>query len=286
MNSPLTAAGAISEPSRSAPLHTNRFFTGLWTHRNPLRDAAVPFLYEKFYGGTRFDSLIDGLNTEVTSRLTMARRYGHSVYNSQTFPAINRFYQFNIFGGAAQIIKVIADTATQVYDATGPNTKTLLFTKSAGAGSSYFQSVGNILYFGNGKDQKKWVQTAKAWAAATQFQAGDYLVDTSNNLQLCVGLRSANISTIAINANVLTHRVHGEYHIPAWDEPGAGGIHHKCFLEWSNRPRALSDAEHTDRDLCSCQRGNDGRHGYSFDGERTHGRGAARVVSRGQCSDD
>lgn len=204
MNSPLTAAGAISEPSRSAPLHTNRFFTGLWTHRNPLRDAATPFLTEKFYGGTRFDSLIDGLNTEVTSRLTMARRYGHSVYNSQTFPAINRFYQFNIFGGAAQIIKVIADTATQVYDATGPNTKTLLFTKSAGAGSSYFQSVGNILYFGNGKDQKKWVQTAKAWAAATQFQAGDYLVDPSNNLQLCVGLRSANISTIAINANVLT----------------------------------------------------------------------------------
>jgi hypothetical protein len=84
--SPLTQAGAVSDPSKYAALHTNRFFTGLWTHRNPLRDAAVPFLYEKFYGGTRFDSLIGGVNAEVTSRLTMARRPGQSVYNSQTFP--------------------------------------------------------------------------------------------------------------------------------------------------------------------------------------------------------
>ena len=48
----------------------------------------------------------------------------------------------------------MADTATTVYDATAPNLKAI-FTKSAGAGSTYFLGVGNILYFTNGIDNKQ-----------------------------------------------------------------------------------------------------------------------------------
>src|SRR5947209_15986052 len=106
MANPLEQAGAVRDPSKYAPIHTNRFFTGLWTHRSPLRDAATPFLYEKFYSGSRYDSLIGGLNCELSSRLTLRRRPGHSVYNSQTFPAIKRFYEFRQFSALTETIRV------------------------------------------------------------------------------------------------------------------------------------------------------------------------------------
>jgi hypothetical protein len=79
MPGPLQAAGASPEPSEYAPLTMDRYITGLWTQRSPLRDADVPYLYTKFYSASRFDSLIDGLNREVTSRLTIARRPGNVV---------------------------------------------------------------------------------------------------------------------------------------------------------------------------------------------------------------
>lgn len=189
MPSPLQAAGAVPDKqSKYAPIHVNRMWTGLWTNRSPLRDAATPYLYEKFYSGSRFDSLIDGLNTEISPRLTLTRRPGLVVYNSQTFSAIDDFYSFHTFDGKSNTegIRVIADTATAVYDATGPSTKTLLFTKSSGAGQSFFQSVGNTLYFGNGVDVKKWVW-APAWVANTDYSAGDVILDSNNNLQRCLG---------------------------------------------------------------------------------------------------
>jgi hypothetical protein len=204
MSSPLSQAGAVGTPSKFAPLHTNRFFTGLWTQRNPLRDAATPFLYEKFYSGSRFDSIIDGLNVEITPRLTLARRCGHSVYNSQTFTAINRFYEFRTFSTSAEIIHVMADCISNVYDATGPNLKKNILTKTAGAGSTYFQSVGNMLFMGNGVDQKKWVQTTKQWQDFFAFNPFDVIVDSNNNLQVATGARSANIISVSITGNVVT----------------------------------------------------------------------------------
>src|SRR6516165_2088294 len=135
MPSALEAAGAIKNPSRFAPIHINRMFTGYWTMRNPLREAAIQHIME-IYGGARFDSIIDGLNAELTNKLTLGKRPGASIYNSQTFPAINAFYEFRIFSTVTEIIKVMADTASTIYDATGPNTKSAIFTKGAGAGQT------------------------------------------------------------------------------------------------------------------------------------------------------
>jgi hypothetical protein len=204
MTTPLTAAGASTAASRFAPLYTNRFITGLWTQRNPLRDAAVPYLYEKSYAGSRIDSLLDGLNIELTSRLTLRRRRGHSVYNSQNYGPINRYYSFRRFSGINELINVMADEVAAVYDATGPATRAAIFNKTAGAGPSFFQEVGNILYFGNGVDQKKWIQSAKSWTALHTFASGDFLVDTNNNLQVAMGARTANISNAALTTNVVT----------------------------------------------------------------------------------
>jgi len=158
VSSPFQVSGAASEPTRYAPIFSNRFFTGLWTQRNPLRDAASPYLIEKFYQGARYESLIGGLNAELTTRLTIARRPGLSVYNSQTWPAINSFYEFRQFTGNTENISVIVDTAADIYDGTGPSNKNLIFAKSVGAGPASFQSVGNILYFGDGIDEQKYLQ--------------------------------------------------------------------------------------------------------------------------------
>lgn len=197
MPGPLQAAGATSEPSEYAPLTMDRYITGLWTQRSPLRDAAVPYLYTKFYSASRFDSLIDGLNREVTARLTLARRCGLSVYNANTFPPINSFYPFKLVRNGAQSIRVMADTASDVYDATAGQ-QSIVFSKSAGAGKTRFLGVGNnTLYFSNGTDQKKWMQGNKVWAANTAFSQGDFIVDTNGNIQSII-LPAAMISgTIA-----------------------------------------------------------------------------------------
>lgn len=187
-----------TDGSRHAPLHTNRFMTGLWTNRNPLRDAATPYLYEKFYSATHYDSLIGGLNAELSPKMTMKRRGGHTVYNSQTFPAINRFYGFRTFSASTEDIRVMADTAAAIYDATGPDTKVNIWNKSAGAGATTFQSVGNIMYFGDGVDQKKWVQTTTDWEPLTEYDAGTLIVDTNQNLQVVVPQATATIVSVQV----------------------------------------------------------------------------------------
>jgi hypothetical protein len=154
MANQLQQAGAMGEPSNFAPLHTNRIFTGLWTNRNLLRDAATTD-YQEQYGMGRQDSILGGFNSEICTRLSLVRRPGTTIYNSRTFPAISRWYSFNTFTIASEVIRVMADTAATVYDATGPATQTTIFTKSPGAGSTYFQGVGNNLYFSNGVDNKQ-----------------------------------------------------------------------------------------------------------------------------------
>jgi hypothetical protein len=185
--SPLTAAGSqFDSPPRYVPLHVNRWWTGLWTNRSALRDAATPYLYEKFYSASRFESMIAGLNVELSPRLTPIRRPGNSVYNSATFSAINDFYSFRVFNPLtfAESIQVVADTSTNVYNATGPSTKTSILTKSTGSTQTSFQSLGNTLYMADGVDNMKYVY-GFPWSANTAFAVGDYIIDSNGNLELC-----------------------------------------------------------------------------------------------------
>lgn len=209
--SPLETAGAQIQPTAAAALHTNEFFTGMWTQGNPLGSGAVPFLYQKFYSAARFDRLIGGQNTEVTTRLTLARRPGNSVYNAGPFPPINRLYEFRAFTGSTESIHVLAsvDAGTggvgpSVRDVTGPANNQVLWTKNAAAGRTSFQSVGNIAFFADSIDAKKWVLSAQSWAALTAFTIGQFIIDSNNNLQLNIGTQTATITNIAITSNVAT----------------------------------------------------------------------------------
>jgi len=305
--SPLIAAGAQIPPTSAAPLHTNEWFTGMWTQGNPLGSGAVPFLYQKFYSAMRYDRLVGGKNTEVTSRLSLARRPGSLIYNSVNFPPISRFYEFRAFQGGQERIHILADvegtsfgpatltiasvqvgyfpvghgsfewliyvvftsnlpplqsgqtytfsgvtnypalnsqTLTRVRfgpggndcyfessvlapygpaadtgnavvtnavlfggsvrDVTGPSTDLTLWNKDQSAGRTSFQSVGNIVFFGDGVNANKWVTSALQWIAATSYSRGNFFVDPNNNMQLAVGSQTSTITDISVTANVAT----------------------------------------------------------------------------------
>jgi hypothetical protein len=183
MPNQLKLAGSQSAKAmKFVPIYTSRFFQGLWTQRSPLRSGSSGWQTEHFYGVNN-DCLIDGLNTELTPKLTLARRPGTSLYNVMDFPPILSFYSFRLFDTKNEEIKVIADTATTIYDATGPDTKTIIYTKSDAGGPARFQSVGNNLYFGDGDVCKKWVQSLLEWTPSTSYNIGDYFVDANGNLQ-------------------------------------------------------------------------------------------------------
>lgn len=205
--SPLISAGAQVQPIAAASLHTNEFFTGMWTQGNPLGAGAVPYLYQKFYSAIRFERLIGGQNTEITTRLTLARRPGNSVYNAGPFPPINRFYEFRAFSGSAEQIHVLASVDQHgflnpptVRDVTGPASDVILWTKNIFASRTSFQSVGNIAYFADNMDRKKWVLSEQTWLAMTSFVQGAFILDTNGNLQEAIGAQTANVVNIQVDS--------------------------------------------------------------------------------------
>lgn len=198
MPGPLEAAGVAHEPTEYAPLAMDRYITGLWTQRSELRDAGVAYLMSKFYSASRFDSLIDGLNREITAKLTCKRRPGLSVYNANNVPPIRSFYSFKFMQNGVQQLHVMADTASAIYDVTPPNSS-ILFNKAAGAGATRFLGVLSTLYFCDGVETKKWVDSAKAWQPNTTYQGGDTIVDSHDNTQIVLtGVESFNITQIQI----------------------------------------------------------------------------------------
>jgi hypothetical protein len=159
MPGPIAAAGAVANPTKYAALSMGaRQMTGLWTQRSPYRDAAVPYLAAKFYSGSRFDSILDGLNREISVDLTDKRAPGSIVFNALTFPGCVSYYPWKTLRNNVEAIRVLYDGVDgTLYDAT-PGQKTALFTKSAGAGANRMLGLPNAqFYVGNGVDQKKWL---------------------------------------------------------------------------------------------------------------------------------
>lgn len=207
MGSPLEQAGATREPSEYAALSMDRAITGLWTQRSPLRDADVPYLYGKFYSASRFDSLIDGINREVSAELTYRRRPGSSVYNSNTFPAINSFYSYKRINSGVEIVRVIADGADGViYDATAGH-KAAIHTKAAGAGKARFQGVNTALYFCDGVENLKLLEPA-SWSAqtslaTTQYAVGTTVIDSNSNIEYLAMVNVGTVTNVALTGKVV-----------------------------------------------------------------------------------
>lgn len=145
--------------TRFVTLFVDRMFAGLWPNRNFLRS---PFsaLITAYYRVAGTDALVDGLNTELSARLTLIRRPGNTAGYAPYIPSSNfpdvadTFYSFHEITGS---VRVIADGSTNGPYLSTSATWVPLFTKSVGGGQDYFQGVGEALYFTNLIDQQKWL---------------------------------------------------------------------------------------------------------------------------------
>ena len=140
------------------PVFTDRFFLGYVTNRNKLRSPLGAY-YSKFMSSN--DAMIDGANVEVSNRLTLIRRPGvtaglSSFLSSGNIPDVpDFFYSFHENNGT---IRVFVDTPSAIYLLTSSAVSTI-YTKLANAGQSYFQGVGQSLFFGDAVEQQKWIDT-------------------------------------------------------------------------------------------------------------------------------
>jgi len=197
------SGGQPQKQTRFAPLYTGRWSSGLWTNRSPLRDGNTSRIVEKFYGAAG-DALIDGLNVEITNRLTLARRPGNPVFDSNTYTGVDNIQAFSMFSPTTEQIDVMIDEANQLSSLFG-GVKSLVWNKSVGAGQTYMQPVGNSLYFANGIDNKKWLQSLVTWAASTQWNGPTspymttFLIDSNGNIQqltaCIIGITSTTVAS-------------------------------------------------------------------------------------------
>jgi hypothetical protein len=227
--------GQPQKPTKSAALYTGRFFQGLNTNRSPLRMGGMTWIYEKFYGGQN-DALIGGLNTEISNRLTLCRRPGNPVYTnpatdvtSAVFDGVDRFEAFHLLGPTTEDIDVMIDTIGTLggdepsiwtgLDATGVrgtfpggSKKQLVFQKTV-AQQAFMESVGNTLFFGDGAEQRKWLETVTTWASITAagMSAGQYpffntyIIDSNFALQqLIAAVMGITNVTVAANGTTVT----------------------------------------------------------------------------------
>ena len=157
------------------------------------------------------DAIIAGSNIELTNKLTLARRPGTSIFDSNTYTDVDRFYEFRLFNQTIEQINVMVDQANAIYSLYD-GVKSLVFTKGTGAGQAYMQSVGNTLYWGDSVDNKKWLQTLTTWSANLSLGlAGSpyfntFIIDPNGNIEQLVG-SFAQCSAIAWGSGTLTATV-------------------------------------------------------------------------------
>jgi hypothetical protein len=162
------------------PVHISRALAGLVTNRSSLHDPSM-WLYSRFYGGA-MDALIAGSNIEISPALTWKRRPGLSVLgaNTSVYPSapLTAFSFYNTDGS----INLYVDTATGVYLHNNSGAPTLLFTKSAGAGQTAFLQLGDVLYFSNGVDNKKLINSVVYnWASSGPAAAPSVTVNNMSS---------------------------------------------------------------------------------------------------------
>jgi hypothetical protein len=237
------AGGQPQKQPKYAPIYTGRFFNGLHTNRSPLRAASASHIYEKYYSDNSGDALIAGSNIEVSNRLTLIRRPGNPIYDTSHVAGYNApdaFDEFrvnkaasDVFGTTLESIFTMVDETTTssyrgyLYSLTsglqrggdsGYNTG-LKFQKGVGSGQAFMQAVGNSLYFADGVENKKWLQSLFTRTSAGNdtflqgsdgeagtYPFGTYLLDpATGNVQQFIGISIGSAAgTVSIANNVLT----------------------------------------------------------------------------------
>ena len=243
------SGGQPQKQPKYAPIYTGRFFNGINTNRSPLRAASSSHISEKFYSDNSGDALIAGSNIEVSNRLTLVRRPGNPIYDTahvggQSYGGYHHpdaFGEFRINKSAADVFGTTLEAIYTMIDETTTTTpfyrgylysltsdlirggdasyyNGLKFKKSTGSGQAYMQEVGNSLYFADGVDNKKWLQSLfertsdgnsqylqGIFGSAGTYPFGTYLVDPlSGDIQQFIGITIGTVTGVSVTGNVAT----------------------------------------------------------------------------------
>ena len=135
--------------SEVSSIYIQRMYTGLITLRNQL---VTPIKLMGRRVIELYDALISGNDWEVTTRLSLKRRAGHTLYVSGlTGPALNLYsWKTNTMGTIP-----IIDTTADIEYVNSSGTTTSIYTKSPNTQSSIL-GIGNFLYVGNQGFNFKW----------------------------------------------------------------------------------------------------------------------------------
>jgi len=227
--------GQPQKPPKYAPIYQGRFYNGINTNRSPLRAASASHISEKYYSDNSGDAMIAGSNIEVSNRLTLVRRPGNPVYDSQTYNHPDSFDEFRVNKATSDVFNNATATPLEniftMIDETGANDLFSLtsakvrggflgldFEKATGAGQSFMQAVGNSLYIADGVQNKKWLTSLFTRATAgnnTQLQGvdglagtypfGTFLIDpATGNIQEFIGITIGSVTSVTVSAGVLT----------------------------------------------------------------------------------
>jgi hypothetical protein len=136
--------------AKSQGVHIHQWYSGLHTNR-----AATNTPVRRTLGGAIAlnDTLIDGLNMEITPANTLARRPGWPKYCSTSFSTDvpKTFAGCNLNGNLFKILDT--DKHVSIFDTTSI---TNILSKASTAVQTAFKQVGNVLFFSDGAENKKW----------------------------------------------------------------------------------------------------------------------------------
>lgn len=139
--------------SEAPVLQIDRFYTGLYTFRNPL---VIPV---KMMGRRMielYDAISAGSNMELTNQLTLKRRPGYTSYNSNQLAGIPlAFYSFKPSSFPGNVYPVVDCTDAIRYVQPGAVVPSSVFSKPNPAQTN-FCGIGGYLYMGNPFFSKKW----------------------------------------------------------------------------------------------------------------------------------
>src|ERR1700730_2278245 len=157
------------KPTVWAPIFVESFWEGLFTNRPVLHPSGS--LIENRYYGVQPGALIGGLNTEISVRNTIIRRYGTSPFSTATYPtAPNRAFSFELLDGS---IQVLIDTGSSgVLSVTQTSTSSggvavLTGTFPAAGSNAYVGLIFQVAGFTNPSNNGAFVCTASSTTQLT-----------------------------------------------------------------------------------------------------------------------
>jgi hypothetical protein len=130
-------------------IHIKQWHSGLHTNRAATSTPVRPTL-----GGAIAlnDTLWDGLNMEITPANTLARRPGWPKYCSAAYSDTALGLTSCVLNGT--LFKLL-DTSTHVA-IFSTSAITNILTKGTNSTQTFFKQVGNVLFFSDGVENKKW----------------------------------------------------------------------------------------------------------------------------------